>query len=241
MWTIPDTAFVLAAGLGTRMRPLTDTLPKPLVPVAGKPLLDHVLDRIAEAGVRQAVINVHYKADLIEAHVARRSSPAIVISDERQHLLDTGGGLCKARGLFGERPVLVHNSDSIWLESGVQNLSKLFAAFDPERLDALLLLADRATSLGYSGRGDFDLRANGAVVRPGLGTSVPFVFSGVSMASPRLLRDAPGGAFSLNRLWDRAMGEGRLGAIVLEGVWMHVGDPAAITAAERCIADAARH
>lgn len=157
MATIPDTAFVLAAGLGTRMRPLTAHLPKPLVPVAGKALLDHVLDRIAAAGVQRAVINVHYLADLIETHVAGRAAPEIVISDERGELLDTGGGIRKALGLIGERPFLVHNSDSIWLERGVQNLARLFAAFDASRVDALLLLADRATSLGYDGRGDFDL------------------------------------------------------------------------------------
>lgn len=239
MSTLPDTAFVLAAGLGTRMRPLTDQRPKPLVPVAGKALLDHVLDRIAAAGVRRAVINVHYMADQIEAHVASRAEPQIAISDERGLLLETGGGVRKALPMLGVLPFLVHNSDSIWLEHGVQNLARLFAAFDAGRMDALLLLADRSTSLGYSGRGDFELLADGGVRRPQPGASVQFAFTGVSMASPHLMRETPDGAFSLNRVWDRAIGEGRLAAITLDGVWMHVGDPAAVAAAERCIADAA--
>ncbi|MFM9942811.1 MAG: nucleotidyltransferase family protein [Hyphomicrobiaceae bacterium] len=238
MSTIPETAFVLAAGLGTRMRPLTDRLPKPLVPVAGRALIDHVLDRIGAAGIARAVVNVHYMADAIEAHLAARAAPAIVISDERGQLLETGGGVRKALPLLGERPFLVHNSDSIWIEPGVQNLSRLFAAFDADRMDALLLLADRTTSLGYSGRGDFDVRDDGAVARPAAGVTVPYVFAGVSMASPRLLRETPDGAFSLNRVWDRAMAEGRLRGITLAGTWMHVGDPAAVAAAERCMVDA---
>lgn len=239
MTTIPETAFVLAAGLGTRMRPLTDRLPKPLVPVAGRALIDHVLDRIAHAGVRRAVVNVHYMAEAIEAHLAARTAPRIVISDERGQLLETGGGVRKALPLIGAAPFLIHNSDSIWHEHGVQNLTRLFAAFEVTRMDTLLLLADRATSLGYAGRGDFHLAADGRLARPAAGETAPYVFTGVSMAAPRLLRETPEGAFSLNRVWDRAMAEGRVYGLVLDGIWMHVGDPAAVAAAERCLADAA--
>lgn len=238
----PTIAFVLAAGLGTRMRPLTDHLPKPLVQLAGRALLDHVLDRIAAAGIAEAVVNVHYKAELIEAHLdaraARRAGPSVHISDERALLLDTGGGVRKALPMLGRAPFLIHNSDTVWLEPRGSNLARLIAAFDPARMDALLLLADRGTSLGYGGRGDFNLDADGKLARPRPGETVPFVFAGASMASPRLLRETPEGAFSLNRVWDRALSEGRLFGLPLDGLWMHVGDPAALQDAERRIADA---
>ncbi len=237
----PEKAFVLAAGLGTRMRPLTDRMPKPLVPVAGRALIDHVLDRITAAGIGCAVVNVHYLADQIEAHLSTRVSPRIVISDEREQLLDTGGGVIKARSLLGEQPFLIHNSDSIWLERGGSNLRRLFAAFDAARMDALLLLANGVTSIGYTGACYFHLAADGMLTRRAKGETADFVFTGVSMASSRLLRDAPSGVFSLNRLWDRALAELRIFGIVLNGTWMHVGDPAAVIAAERCIADAQRY
>ena len=236
----PDAAFVLAAGLGTRMRPLTDRLPKPLVPLAGRALLDHVLDRIVAAGVPRAVVNVHFKAEQIEAHLAARQAagrgPAIVLSDERELLLETGGGVRKALALLGAAPFLVLNSDTVWIERQ-SNLQRLFAAFDASRMDALLLLADRATSLGYSGRGDFSRDADGRLGRvPKTGT-VSHVFAGVSIAHPRLLDDTPEGPFSLNRVWDRSLAAGRLYGIPLEGTWMHVGDPAALAAAEQLIAE----
>ena len=235
---IPHTSFVLAAGLGTRMRPLTDRLPKPLVPVAGRALIDHVLNRIAAAGVPRAVVNVHYLADLIEAHLATRSSPAITVSDERGLLLDTGGGVAKALPLIGAGPFLVHNSDSIWHEDGAANLARLFAALDATRMDGLLLLAKTSECIGYDGRGDFDLAADGRVTRPRKDGSAAYVFTGVSIATPRLMRDAPSGPFSLNHLWDRALAEGRLFGLVLDGIWMHVGDPKAVLDAERCFTDA---
>jgi len=235
-----DKAFVLAAGLGTRMRPLTERLPKPLVPLAGRALLDHVLDRIAEAGIGEAVVNVHYLADQIEQHLSRRSRPRIVISDERDLLLETGGGVAKALPLMGDRPFLVHNSDSVWIEGTTGNLPALAAAFDERRMDGLLLLADRATSLGYDGRGDFHLGAEGRLSRIAKGETAGFVFAGVSIATPRLMRDVPQGAFSLNRVWDRALAEGRLYGIRLAGTWMHVGDPAALEAAEALLAKEAR-
>lgn len=258
MATRPTTAMVLAAGLGTRMRPLDATLPKPLVRLAGRALVDHVLDRLAAAGIATAVLNVHHMADAIEAHVAGRQRPRIVISDERTELLDTGGGvaLAHARGLLGDAPFLVHNSDSVWLEDGVTNLARLLDAWSgaggpsarpsssapqmpPGRaddLDCLMLLAPRTTSLGYSGRGDFDLGPDGRIARPAAGAAASHVFAGVSIMTPALLAGAPAGRFSLNRLWDRAMTAGRVRGLVLEGTWMHVGDPAAHAAAERLIA-----
>ena len=229
-------AFVLAAGLGTRMRPLTDRMPKPLVPLGSRALLDHVLDRIADVGVQQAVVNVHYKAEMIEEHLATRRRPAITISDEREYLLDTGGGVRKALPLLGSGPFLVLNSDTVWTEGGISNLGRLADQFDPDRMDALLLLADRTSSLGYAGRGDFYLAPDGQLSRPASGADAPFVFAGASIATPRLMRHTPEGAFSLNLVWNRAREHGRLFGIPLVGTWMHVGDPAALADAERRIA-----
>jgi len=231
-----DKAFVLAAGLGTRMRLHTNRVPKPLVQLAGRPLLDHVLDRIATVCIAEAIINVHYRADQIELHLRDRTRPRIVISDERGELLETGGGVAKALPLLGDRPFLVHNSDSVWIEDRVINLEALAAAFDVRQMDGLLLLADRATSLGYDGRGDFHLDPDGRVRRVTKGETADYVFAGVSIATPRLMRDAPAGAFSLNRVWDRALSEQRLYGLPLAGTWMHVGDPAALTAAESLLA-----
>ena len=220
------------------MRPLTDRLPKPLVAIAGRALLDRVLDRIADAGIATAVVNVHYRADQIERRLAGRSLPAIRISDERGELLETGGGVRKALPLLGREAFLVHNSDTIWLECGTSNLGRLLDHWDGARMDALLLLADRAGSLGYDGNGDFTLRDDGRVARVVKGETAPFVFAGASIAHPRLLRETPAGPFSLNRVWDRALAEGRLFGLQLHGTWMHVGDPQALAAAERLIADA---
>lgn len=227
-----DKAFVLAAGLGTRMRPLTESLPKPLVRLGGRPLLDHVLDRIAAAGIGEAIVNVHYLADLIELHVRSRQAPRIAISDERAELLDTGGGVVNTLPLLGQRPFLVHNSDTLWIEHGVANLERLADAFDEARMDALLLLAERQSSLGYHGNGDFHLGGDSRLRRVAKGEFANHVFAGVSIATRRLLRDAPAGPFSLNRLWDRAMAEQRLFGLPLAGTWMHVGDPVSLAEAE---------
>jgi len=236
----PTTAFVLAAGLGQRMRPLTDHIPKPMVKLAGRPLIDHVLDRLADAGIESAVVNVHYKAEPLLTHLAARTSPRIEISDERDRLLDTGGGIVRARAQIGTEPFVVHNADTVWIERGVGNIARLAAAWDAGRMDALLLLAERARSMGYDGPGDFSLAADGALARRPAGETTSYVFAGVSINHPRILDGAPDGPFSLNLVWDRAIAQRRLFGIVLDGHWMHVGTPAAVTEAEECMADAAR-
>lgn len=232
-------AMVLAAGLGTRMRPLTDTIPKPLVRLNGKPLIDHALDRLAAGGIARAVVNVHHFADQIEAHLATRTKPEIALSDERGTLLDTGGGVVKALPLLGPAPFVIHNSDSAWVEGVGSNIARLIAAFDAERMDSLLLLALGATSLGYDGHGDFLMGPDGLLTRRPERDEAPFAFTGVSIAHPRLFEGAPDGRFSLNVLWDRAIARQRLFGLRLDGVWMHVGTPQAIEDAERWIARAA--
>jgi MurNAc alpha-1-phosphate uridylyltransferase len=227
--------MVLAAGKGERMRPLTDKIPKPLVAVAGKPLLDRVLDRLAEAGVETAVVNVHYLADKIESHLAGRQAPKIVISDERGALLDTGGGVVKALPVLGSAPFFHLNADTIWIDGVKPNLLRLAGAFDPDRMDALLLLAATSGSIGYGGRGDFVMTPDGRLARRPEQEVAPFVYAGVAILNPALFSTAPPGAFSLNLLFDRAIEADRLYGLRLEGVWMHVGTPEAIAAAETAI------
>ena len=229
---LPDHAMVLAAGLGTRMRPLTDKIPKPLVPVAGKPLLDYALDKLADAGVTTAVVNVHYLADQIERHLAARRAPAIIFSDERERLLDTGGGVVKALPQLGQMPFFHVNSDTLWIDGVTPNLTRLAQAFDPAHMDALLLLAPTAGSVGYTGKGDFAMDADGTLRRRAENEVLPFVYAGVALLAPTLFADAPPGVFSLNLLFDRAAAKGRLAGLRLEGLWMHVGTPEAIAEAE---------
>ncbi len=231
----PRHAMVLAAGLGTRMRSLTEARPKPLVAVGGKPLIDHVLDKLAAAGVETAVVNVHYFADQIERHLAGRRAPRIVISDERGGLLGTGGGVAKALPQLGEGPFFHVNSDTVWIDGVSPNLQRLAHAFAADAMDALLLLAPTATSVGYSGRGDFAMGPDGRLCRRGERDVVPFVFAGVAVLNPSLFADAPVGAFPLTQLFTRAEEAGRLYGLRLEGVWMHVGTPEAVTAAEAAI------
>jgi len=235
-----DTAMVLSAGHGRRMAALNGKLPKPLIGLNGKPLIDHVLDRLAQAGVRRVVVNVHHYADLIEDHLKGRPSPSISFSDERAQLLDTGGGVKKALPRLGPKPFLIHNADSVWIESIGSNLARLVAAWDPMRMDCLLLLAPQSISQGYHGRGDFALEADGRIRRRGEQEVVPFVFTGVSIAHPRLFEASPEGAFSLNLLWSRAIAAGRAWGMRMEGVWMHVGTPEALVQAEQCLNDATR-
>lgn len=227
--------MVLAGGLGKRMLPLTKDIPKPMVRLKGRTLIDHVLDRIAAAGVARAVVNVHYCADKLEAHVHQRKKPEILISDERPLLLETGGGVTHALPLLGKEPFLIHNSDSVWIEGVGSNLERLFAAWDPDIMDSVMLLASAATSLGYEGSGDFVMDNDGRLTRRGERQMAPFVFTGVSIAHPKMFAGAPQGPFSINRLWDTAIDNGRLFGIRLDGLWMHVGTPEALIEAERWI------
>lgn len=236
-----DTAMVLAAGLGTRMAPASGTLPKPLVQLDGKTLLDRVLDRLAAAGIARAVVNVHHKADQIEARLAGRKAPKIILSDEREKLLDTGGGVKKALRLLGSAPFIVHNSDSVWIEGIGSNLKRLVEAWDDARMDCLMLLALASSSHGYQGRGDFAFDSDGRIRRRKIEQEiVPFAFTGVSIAHPRLFANAPEGVFSMNQVWDQAIENGRAFGLRMEGIWMHVGTPEALAQAEQALSDARR-
>ena len=231
----PRRAMVLAAGLGTRMRPHNGQIPKPLVNVGGKALIDYVLDRLADAGVESAVVNVHYLADQIERHLAARTSPRIVISDERAQLLGTGGGPVKAMPQLGGGPFFHVNSDTIWIDGAMPNLRRLAAAFDGARMDALLLMAPTATATGYSGRGDFAMAPDGRLIRRGEREVVPFVYAGAAVLTPAFFAGVKAGPSSLSPLFDRAIDAGRLYGLRLDGVWMHVGTPEAVAAAEAAL------
>lgn len=231
-----DTAMVMAAGLGKRMRPLTSTRPKPLVQVAGKPLIDYSLESLARAGVDRAVVNVHYLADSLEAHLATIAHPRCVVSDERDLLLETGGGMLKAfrAGLLPD-PFFCVNSDNIWLDGPRDAFSELSAAWDPARMDALLLLVPHAGAYNYNAKGDFHADALGRLSRRRSGRIAPFIFTGVQLVSHRLLRDAPDGAFSTNVLWSRAIAEERLFGTTFTGQWFEVGEPWAIAPTEAAL------
>ncbi len=232
----PTTAMVLAAGLGTRMRPLTDDRPKALVEVAGRALIDHVLGRLAAAGVKRAVVNVHAFADRLEAELAGRSDLEIVISDERAQLLETGGGLKKARPLLGDAPVLVCNIDSIWTEDNA--LSRLIAAWDPARMDDLLMTIPLERAMGFDGAGDFFGDSAGRLTFRGAAPSAPLAYIGAHIISPKTIDGWPDGAFRATTHWRDMAARGRLFGVVTEGLWMHVGDPAARDAAEARLAAA---
>lgn len=233
-------AMVLAAGLGKRMRPITDTLPKPLVPVYGKPLIDYALDRLAEAGIEEAIINVHYLADQIERHVATRRAPKIIVSDEREQLLETAGGILKALPFLTPNPFLALNSDSLWIEGAHPNIGRLIGRWDADEMDILLLLAPAATSVGYEGYGDFSMDPLGRLQRRVEREMAPFVYAGVAVLKPELFSNMPTGAVSLNLLFDRAIERQRLFGLRLDGRWLHVGTPEAIKEAEECIAASVR-
>lgn len=231
--------MVMAAGLGKRMRPLTAVRPKPLVPVAGKPLIDHVFDRLRGAGIERVVVNVHYLADALEAHLQRHHPDMdIVISDERDMLLETGGGLVKALPLLGDDPVLVVNGDSLWIDGPVDAIRLLASRWDPDKMDMLLLMVPFARAHNLGGKGDFRLAADGRILgrrRPG--TVAPFAYIGVQIINPRVIADAPVGAFSTNLFWDRAIAAGRAYGQVHQGLWFEVGTPASIPRTEAILAD----
>ena len=235
--TMPRTAMVMAAGLGKRMRPLTATRPKPLVEVAGKRLIDHCLDRLRSAGVERAVVNVHYLADSLEAHLKKRvEGIEIAISDERAQLLDTGGGLLHALPLIDDDPFLVVNSDNLWIDGPVDTLRLLAASWDDERMDALLLLVPLARANCHTGQGDFHMSATGSLRRKKRGTVAPFVYTGIQMVSHRLCEGPlPEGPFSTNLLWDRAMEAGRCFGVVHQGLWFDVGTPANVKKTEELL------
>jgi N-acetyl-alpha-D-muramate 1-phosphate uridylyltransferase len=235
----PAKAMVLAAGLGLRMRPLTDTMPKPLVPVAGRALLDHVLDKLGDAGVAEAVVNVHYLPDQIIDHVATRTRPRVIISDERNQVLGTGGGVVKALPLLGDAPFFHVNADTMWIDGVRPNLARLAEAFEPSRMDILLLMAPTTSSIGYSGRGDYAMLPDGALRKRKEHQVVPFVYAGAAILSPSVFANAPSGEFSLTRMFDAANEQERLFGLRLDGVWMHVGTPEAVQAAEEAFLDSA--
>lgn len=239
MSAAPKTAMVLAAGMGTRMRPLTDDRPKALVEVAGRPLVDHMLDRLAEGGVERAVVNVHYRAEQMERHLAaRRGRPAITVSDERGALLETGGGLKQARPLLGDAPVYVANTDSVW--QGGSNAAALLArAWDPAVMDVLLLVVPLVNATGFDGAGDFFPDEDGQLIFRGDAASAPLAYMGLHITKPQVVDAEPEGAFSLAAIWRRLALAGRLRGVVFDGFWMHVGDPAARDEAERRLAERA--
>lgn len=239
MSNIPDTAMVLAAGLGTRMRPLTDDRPKALVRVAGRALIDHVLDRLVEAGVTRAVVNVHAFADLLEAHVKRRDDIEIIISNERARLMETGGGVRQARALLGDAPIVVCNIDSVWEEPAGSAIARLAQAFDPARMDALLMLAAMDAQLGYDGAGDFFMDEHGKLSFREALPHPPWAYMGVQIIDPRIVDSEPLEPFSFTRVWRRLARAGRLFGAPLGGYWMHVGDPGARDEAQARLAAAA--
>ena len=235
MTDIGHTAMVLAAGLGTRMRPITDTRPKPLVEVGDKTLIGHGFDRLREAGVKTAVVNVHYLPEQIEAWAARQTSPAVVISDERTEILDTGGGIVHALHLLGPDPFFVINSDSLWIDEGTPALQRLRAAWDDAAMDCLLLLCPLAWTVGYDGSGDFVMAADGRLARKAKAEGEPLAYIGAYLVGPRLFEGAPDGKFSMNLLWDRAIARNRLYGLEHWGKWLHVGTPEAIGLAEQIL------
>ena len=237
MSEIGPTAMVLAAGLGLRMRPLTASKPKPLVEVAGKALIDYGIDKLRQAGVRKAIVNVHYLAPQIEAWAARQVVPAIEISDERDDILDTGGGVARVLARLGPAPFFVINSDSFWIDGKTPALRRLVQAWDDRSMDCLLLLCPLEQTVGFDGNGDFIRLGDGRLVRRTHGNGQPLAYIGAYIVHPRLFAHAPHGKFSMNLLWDEAIAGGRLHGVIHDGKWLHVGVPEAIALAEAALAE----
>jgi MurNAc alpha-1-phosphate uridylyltransferase len=231
---VSNTAMVLSAGLGKRMRPLTARQPKPLVRVAGKALIDHVLDKLAIAGVAKAVVNVHYLPDALESHLEARETPKVTISDERKLLLETGGGMAKALPLLPD-PFFAVNADNLWMDGPCDVFHELSAAWNPELMDALLVVVSHSAAHNFSGKGDFTMDPLGRLARRSSGRVAPFIYTGIQLVSHRLLREAPEGPFSTNILWSRAMEEGRLFGLRFTGEWFEVGEPGAIAPTEAAL------
>ncbi len=227
--------MVFAAGLGTRMRPVTDRLPKPLVPIGGRTMLDHTLDRLAEAGIKRAIVNVHYLADQIEAHLEGRTAPAIIVSDERALLLDQAGGIRRALPVLGPDPFLICNTDALWIEGPCSNLRRLARHWDPDGMDVLLLVACAATSVGVDWPGDFTMTADGRLHKRAERNVAPFVYAGIGIVKPSLFAHLPEAPIRLAPFFFEAARQGRLFGCRLEGTWLHVGTPDAIAEAEAAI------
>lgn len=228
--------MLMAAGLGKRMRPLTAAMPKPMVRVAGKPLIDRALDRVEDAGIEKAVVNVHYLAESIEAHLSPRKAPAVTFSNEREQLLETGGGMVKAQGAgLLPDPFFACNADSIWLDGPRNAFADLSDAWDPDRMDALLLVVSHARARNFDGTGDFYMDGAGRLSRKKPDRIAPFIYTGIQLVSHRLLRDAPEGKFSTNILWDRAIEEDRLFGVAFTGMWYEVGTPQHIGPTEEAL------
>lgn len=232
-----ETAMIMAAGLGKRMRPLTATRPKPLVKVAGKAMIDHCLDKLWEAGITKVVVNTHYLPDALEAHLASINYPFdIRISDERAQLMETGGGMAQALPLIDDDQFFCINSDNLWSDGPTNSLDRLAERWRDADMDGLLLLVPQANALNYKGTGDFILDGHGHISRRKPERQAPFIYTGIQLVSKRLLRDVPEGPFSTNILWDRAIAEGRLFGLVHEGDWFEVGSPGAIAPTEAALA-----
>jgi MurNAc alpha-1-phosphate uridylyltransferase len=236
--SVPDTVMVFAAGLGTRMRPITDTLPKPLVEIGGRAMIDHMLDRFAEIGIQRAIVNVHYRADQLEQHLAGRTVPEISISDEREKLLDQGGGIKKVLPQIGNKPFFICNTDAIWVEQNGSNLARLAERWNPDMMDVLLLVANGATSIGVDWPGDFLMDGDGRLTRRGERPTAPFVYAGVGIIKPQVFAHVKEDVFRLAPFFFAAAEQGRLFGERLDGTWLHVGTPAAINEAERVIQSA---
>ncbi|RFB79088.1 nucleotidyltransferase family protein [Methylovirgula sp. 4M-Z18] len=236
----PDRAMVFAAGLGKRMRPVTDRVPKPLIQVAGKTMLDHMLDRLADAGISKAVVNVHYLADQIEAQLAGRQHPKIVISDERAELLDQGGGIKKALPQLGSEPFFICNTDALWIEGPKSNMGRMLEHWDPAKMDVLLLVAETATSVGVDWPGDFTMAPDGRLTKREERKVAPFVYAGVGIIKPELFAGEQADVFRLAPYFFDAAEQGRLFGLRLDGIWLHVGTPQAIHEAEEAILQSAQ-
>jgi MurNAc alpha-1-phosphate uridylyltransferase len=225
-----DTAMILAAGFGTRMRPITDHTPKPLIPLCGRPLIDHGIDRLVAVGVKRVVVNTHYKAPMMADHLTQRQDVEITLSHE-ERLLDTGGGVKNALKHLGDA-FYVMNADVFWLNGRTPALTRLARAWDPARLDALMMVQRTTSAIGYDGIGDFAVDPLGHVRRRAEREVVPYLFAGIEILSRRFFEDSPDGVFSLNALWNKAIAAGRLAAIIHDGEWFHVGTPQGLAASE---------
>tara|TARA_A100001388_G_C28720929_1_gene476304 strand:+ start:28 stop:768 length:741 start_codon:yes stop_codon:yes gene_type:complete len=229
---MPNIAMILAAGFGKRLRPITDKTPKPMLKVAGRTLLDHSIDHLADSGIEKVVINIHHLGSLIEQHITRRTDVEVVISDESDELLETGGGIMKALPLLGEDPFFVINGDVLWLDGPSPALQRLADTWDHKHMDALLLLHSTVEAYGYDGTGDFMVDPEGALVRQPEREVSPYLFAGVQILQAKAFAEAPAGPFSLNLIFDRAIEQGRLFGLINDGEWFHIGTAGGLSEAE---------